>query len=56
MTPIEKRILENQYEILWAMSYVMSKIVPDLVGLGGELDRARDDLRHAAKETKELIK
>lgn len=55
MTEVEKRILKNQTEILWAINIALGKMLPDLVGRGGELDRIRDDLRIAAKDTTALV-
>lgn len=56
MTEIEKRIIQNQIEIMWAINYILKKMMPDLVGRGGELDRMCDDLRHASNDSKKLLK
>lgn len=55
MTEIEKRILQNQIEMMWVIHLSLGKLLPDLVGRGGELDRFRDDLAYACKKTKKLI-
>lgn len=55
MTDREARILENQIEIMWSLSYLLGKAAPDLLGRGGELDRMRDDLAAASKDTKRLL-
>ncbi|WP_316176283.1 hypothetical protein [Bradyrhizobium sp. SZCCHNRI1073] len=55
MTGAEERILKNQWEIMWALNIFLGKQFPDLVGRGGELDRMRDDLAAASKETKTLL-
>lgn len=55
MSAAEKRILENQFEIMWALNFLVRKVCPDLVGKAGEVDRVRDDLAGAAKETKALL-
>lgn len=55
MTDIEARILENQIEIMWTLSYLVSKAAPDLVGKRGELDNIRDDLANSAKKTQDFI-
>lgn len=55
MTEIEKRILRNQNEIMTALSYMLSKMYPELVGKGGELDRYKNDLFYAYKETNKLL-
>jgi hypothetical protein len=55
LTEIEKRILQNQIEIMWVLNLYLGKAFPDLVGRGGELDRLREYLAHAAKETKKMI-
>lgn len=56
MTEIEARILKNQFEIIWALNYLLKGANRDLVGRGGELDRLCDDLRHAANDTLGLIR
>lgn len=55
MTDVEARILRNQVEIMWTLSYLLSKTVPDLVGRGGELDRMCEDLGAASKDTHKLL-
>lgn len=55
MTETEKRILKNQYEIMWVLHRLLRKADPDLVGRGGELDRMCDDLREAAEDTRQLV-
>lgn len=55
MTPVEKRILENQAEIMWTLSYLVKAVKPNLVGNDGEVDRMRDDLRLAARDTLKLV-
>lgn len=55
MTDVERRILQNQMEILWVINFALGKLMPDLVGRGGELDRMRDDMATAAKETRTLL-
>lgn len=55
MTDTETRILENQVEIMWTLSYLLSKVVPNLVGRNGELDQMRSDLAHSCKKTRSMI-
>ena len=55
MNEIEKRILNNQIEIMTALSYIITKAYPDLVGRGGELDRYKEDLFAAYKATRKLL-
>jgi hypothetical protein len=55
MTEAEALILKNQVEIMWAISYLLKCVKPDLVGKAGELDMMRDDLHHAAKGTKAFV-
>lgn len=55
MTAAEKRIIQNQIEILWVLNLALGKLLPDLVGRGGELDRMREDLGAAAKDSKALL-
>ena len=55
MTPVEKRILQNQTEIMWTLHYLLECAKPDLVGRAGQLDRMRDDLSTAARETSFFI-
>jgi hypothetical protein len=55
MTEIETRILKNQMEILWVLNLALGKLLPELVGRNGELDRMRDDLACAAKDTRKLL-
>lgn len=54
MTDIEARILQNQIEIMWTLSYLLGRAAPELAGRGGELDRMRGDLAAAAKDTRAL--
>lgn len=51
----ESRILQNQVEIMWTLSYLLICAAPDLDGRGGELDRMRQDLAGAAKDTTRLL-
>lgn len=51
MVEVEIRILSNQIEIMWALSYLLAEAEPDLVGRGGALDRMRNDLGNAAKDS-----
>jgi hypothetical protein len=51
----EVRILQNQVEIMWTLSYLLKCAAPDLVGKGGELDRMCQDLVGAAKDTARLL-
>jgi hypothetical protein len=44
-------ILENQIEIMGALSLLLRFAAPDLVGRAGELDRQRDDLYQRHKAT-----
>ena len=55
MTDVEARILQNQVEIMWVLNLALGKLLPDLVGRNGELDRMRDDLANASKVTKSLL-
>lgn len=55
MTEPEARILENQVEIMWTLSYLLSKAAPDLVGRNGELDQMRKDLTLASKKSRAMI-
>jgi len=55
VTEPEKRILQNQIEMMWTLHYILGKIVPDLVGRGGELDTFRSDLVASSKETKRIL-
>lgn len=55
MTEIEKRILQNQTEIMWALSYLLERASPSLVGKGGLLDQMRVDLGTAVKDTGKLM-
>lgn len=54
MTDIEERLLKNQTEIMWTLSYLLEQASPTLVGRGGALDRMRDDLAAACRATKAL--
>ena len=55
MTEIEKRLLMNQHEMMWALHYLLGKAAPDLVGRRGELDRMRDDILDAWRAGKALL-
>jgi len=55
MTTAETRILQNQIEIMWTLSHLLKCAKPDLIGKAGELDRMRDDLAAASKDTKALV-
>lgn len=55
MNDVETRILKNQIEIMWTLHYLLKCAAPNLVGKNGELDRMRDDLINANRETKKLI-
>lgn len=55
MTEVESRILKNQIEIMWTLHIALGKLLPELVGRGGELDRMRGDLADASKETRKLV-
>jgi hypothetical protein len=46
----ERCILQNQIEIMGALTLLLRYAKPDLIGKAGELDRQRDDLfqRHKA--------
>ena len=55
MDAAQKHILKNQSEIMWALNFLISKVCPDLVGKNGEVDRMRDDLAVAAKETVTIL-
>lgn len=55
MTAIEECLLQNQVEIMWALSYLLGKAAPELAGRGGELDRMRDDLAASAKNSNRLL-
>jgi len=55
MTEAEIRILRNQIEIMWVLNLLLGKLLPDLVGRGGELDSMRDDLASASKNTKMFV-
>jgi hypothetical protein len=49
------QILKNQIEIMWVLHLALGKLLPDLVGRGGELDMLRNDLTAACKETKKIL-
>lgn len=49
------RILKNQVEIIWTLHYLLGCAKPDLIGKIGELDRMRDDLVCATKESRKLL-
>lgn len=51
---VQTRILQNQIEIMWTLSYLLACVKPDLVGKAGELDHMREDLANAAKSSKKL--
>jgi hypothetical protein len=55
MTEAEARILKNQIDIMWTLHCALGKLLPDLVGRGGEFDMMRGDLAYASKETKKLV-
>lgn len=55
MTETEARILQNQIEIMWTLSYLVKCAAPQLAGRGGEFDRMRDDLANASKDTKKFV-
>jgi hypothetical protein len=55
MTEAEARILKNQIDIMWTLHCALGKLLPELVGRGGELDAMRGDLAYASKETKKLV-
>jgi hypothetical protein len=55
MTDFEIRVLKNQTEIMRVLNLLLGKLLPDLVGRGGELDRMRDDLTDASKATRALL-
>lgn len=55
MSDAERRILQNQVEIMYALHDVLARLSPDLVGRAGALDRMRDDLRMAAKDTRAIL-
>lgn len=48
-------ILENQIEIMSAVSTLLRYAKPGLVGEGGELDRQRNDLYQRHKATKAAL-
>lgn len=55
MTEVERRILQNQVEIMWTLNCALGKLLPDLVGRGGELDMMRSDLAHASRTTRIMV-
>lgn len=55
MSEAEKRILQNQIDIMWVLHRFMGKHEPDLVGRGGELDAMRNDLMDACKNSRKLL-
>lgn len=55
MSPGEKRILQNQIDIMWVLHRFMGKHEPELVGRGGELDAMRADLAAACNESRKLL-
>lgn len=55
MSEAEKRILQNQIEIMWVLHRFLGKQEPDLVGRGGELDAMRNDLAAASKATRAIL-
>jgi hypothetical protein len=48
-------ILQNQIEIMGAMSLLLRYVKPDLIGKAGELDRQRDDLVQRHKATQRAL-
>ena len=48
-------ILQNQIEIMSALSLLLRYAVPSLVGKSGELDMQRDDLLQRHKDTMRVI-
>lgn len=56
MTDVETRILQNQVEIMWVLNLALGKLLPDLVGRNGGLDRMRDDLANASKVTTAMLR
>jgi len=48
-------ILQNQIEIMGALSLLLRYVKPDLIGKAGELDRQRDDLLQRHKATQRAI-
>lgn len=55
MSEVEKRILQNQIDIMWILHRFMGKHEPDLVGRGGGLDAMRADLAAACKDSRKLL-
>lgn len=55
MTDIEERLLKNQIEIMWTLSYLLGRAAPELLGRGGELDHMRDDLRISSNVSRALV-
>lgn len=49
-------ILQNQIEIMDALSLLLRYVKPDLVGNAGELDLQRDDLLQRHEATQRIIK
>lgn len=48
-------ILQNQIEIMGALSLLLRYAKPDLIGKAGELDRQRDDLLDRHKATQKVL-
>lgn len=48
-------ILQNQTEIMGALSLLLRYAAPDLVGRDGELDRQRNDLLYRHKATQHVL-
>lgn len=55
MTDLERCILQNQIEIMGALSLVLRYSQPNLIGKAGELDRQRDDLFARHKVTTKML-
>ena len=51
----EQCVLQNQIEIMGALSLLLRYAQPDLVGKSGELDRQRDDLLQRHKATQRAL-
>lgn len=48
-------LLENQIEIMGALTLLLRYAKPDLIGKAGELDRQRDDLYQRHKATVQAL-
>ncbi len=55
MTDNEQCILQNQIEIMGALSLLLRYVKPELIGKAGELDNQRDDLLVRHKITMKLL-